>query len=96
MRIVAAIVFPVGAIPLVLLLRRRKALKRSGWLAVLLFASLVGVSIGLAEDLGVLNVIEGGGHDLAFLRLEPDRLEGALAQVDAPYAGYVCCHGVSL
>jgi len=57
MRIVAAIVFPVGAIPLVLLLRRRKALKLSGWLAVLLFASLVGVSIGCGSN-GFKN--EGG------------------------------------
>ncbi len=46
MRIVAAIVFPVGAIPLILLLRRRKALKLSGWLAVLFLASLVGLGIG--------------------------------------------------
>jgi hypothetical protein len=48
--VVAAIVFPIGAIPLVLLVRRRKALKLSGWLAVALFASLVGLSIGCGSS----------------------------------------------
>ena len=50
LRVVAAIVFPIGAIPLVLLVRRRKALKLSGWLAVALFASLVGLSIGCGSS----------------------------------------------
>jgi amino acid permease len=50
LRIVAAIVFPIGAIPLVLLLRRRRALKATGWLAVLLFASIVGLSIGCGSS----------------------------------------------
>jgi hypothetical protein len=50
MRVVTAIVFPIGAIPLVLLFRRRKALKLSGWLAVVLFASLVGLSIGCGSS----------------------------------------------
>ncbi len=50
LQIVAAVVFPVGAIPLVFLFRRRRALKLSGWLAVLLFASLVGLSIGCGSS----------------------------------------------
>ncbi|HTZ90217.1 MAG TPA: hypothetical protein VMA71_07745 [Alloacidobacterium sp.] len=45
-QIVAAIVFPIGAIPLVLLARRRKSLKLTGWLAVLFIASIVGLGIG--------------------------------------------------
>ncbi len=49
-RVVAAIVFPVGAIPLVLLLRRRKALNLSGWLAVLFFASMIGLGIGCGSS----------------------------------------------
>jgi hypothetical protein len=50
MRVVAAIVFPIGAIPLVLLFRRRKVLRVSGWFAVLLFASIVGMSIGCGSS----------------------------------------------
>ncbi|HYK35039.1 hypothetical protein [Alloacidobacterium sp.] len=50
LHIIAAVVFPIGAIPLVLLLRRRRALKLSGWLAVLFFASLVGASIGCGSN----------------------------------------------
>ena len=50
LRIVAAVVFPVGAIPLVLLLRRRRALKLSGWLAVMFLASLVGLGIGCGSN----------------------------------------------
>jgi hypothetical protein len=50
LQIFAAIVFPVGAIPLVLLLRRRKTLRRSGWLAVLFLASLVGLGIGCGSS----------------------------------------------
>ena len=50
MRIVAAIVFPVGAIPLILLLRRRKALRLSGWLAVIFLASLVGLGVGCGSS----------------------------------------------
>jgi len=57
LHIVAAIVFPIGAIPLVVLLRRRKALKLSGWLAVLFFVPLVGLSIGCGSS-GFKN--EGG------------------------------------
>jgi hypothetical protein len=49
-QVVAAIVFPLGAIPLVVLLRRRKALKLSGWLAVIFFASLVGLSVGCGSS----------------------------------------------
>jgi hypothetical protein len=50
LRVVAAIIFPIGAIPLVLLFRRRKALKLGGWIAVLFFASLVGTSIGCGSS----------------------------------------------
>ena len=50
LQVVAAIVFPLGAIPLFLLARRRKALKLSGWLAVVFFASLVGMSIGCGSS----------------------------------------------
>jgi uncharacterized repeat protein (TIGR01451 family) len=50
MQVVAAIVFPIGAIPLVLLLRRRKALKLSGWLAVLFLVALVGLGIGCGSS----------------------------------------------
>jgi uncharacterized repeat protein (TIGR01451 family) len=46
LHVIAAIVFPLGAIPLVVLIRRRKALKLSSWLAVVLFASMVGLSVG--------------------------------------------------
>src|SRR5262249_33309772 len=56
----------------------------------------VGVRVGLAEDLRVLDIIEGGGGGLAVLHFEPDCLEGTLAQVDAPHTGYVRCHGVTL
>src|SRR5205085_1036578 len=44
---------------------------------------LVGVGVGLAEDLGVLDVIEGGGLEFAVDLLKADGLEGALPQVDA-------------
>ncbi len=50
LQIVTAIVFPIGAIPLVLLARRRKALKLSGWIAVLLIASFAGMSLGCGSS----------------------------------------------
>jgi hypothetical protein len=56
LRIVSAIVFPLGAIPLVILYRRRKALKLSGWLAVILLISAVGVSIGCGSGANFKNL----------------------------------------
>src|SRR5262249_23706484 len=53
---------------------------------------LVGVGVGLAEDLGILDVVEGGGDDLAVDLLQSDRLEGTLPQVDAPDTGCWLCH----
>lgn len=50
LQIVTAIVFPIGAIPLVLFARRRKALKLSGWIAVLLIASFAGMSLGCGSS----------------------------------------------
>ena len=52
-----------------------------------LAGQLVGVGVGLAEDLGMLDVVEGGGGDLAVDDFEADGLEGALAEIDAPDAG---------
>jgi hypothetical protein len=50
MRIITAIVFPIGAVPLVLLARRRKSLKLSGWLAVILLVSIAGLSLGCGSS----------------------------------------------
>lgn len=50
LRMVSAIVFPLGAIPLVILYRRREALKLSGWLAIVLLISVVGVNIGCGSS----------------------------------------------
>jgi hypothetical protein len=49
-KIMAAMAFPISAVPLILLFRRRKALKFSGWLAVVFFASLVGLSVGCGSS----------------------------------------------
>lgn len=49
-QVVAAMAFPISAIPLILSFRRRKALKLSGWLAVVFFASLVGLSVGCGSS----------------------------------------------
>lgn len=45
-QILAAVVFPLGAIPLVLVLRRRKALKGYGWIAVMILAIVAATGIG--------------------------------------------------
>ena len=50
LQIFAAVVFPLSVIPLVVLVRRRKALKLSGWLAVALFISLAGVALGCGSS----------------------------------------------
>ncbi len=52
-----------------------------------LAGQLVGVGVGLAEDLGMLDVVEGGGGDFAVDQFQADGLEGALAEIDAPDAG---------
>ena len=57
---------------------------------------LFGLGVGLAEDLGVLDVIEGGGGDLAVDLLEAEGFEAALAEVDAPDAGLWLGHGTYL
>ena len=57
-----------------------------------LAGQLVGVGVGLAEDLGMLDVVEGGGDELSVDFLEADRLEAALAEVDAPNAGWLHWH----
>ncbi len=44
----------------------------------------VRLGIGLAEDLGILDVIEMRGDKLAFDVLQAEGLEGTLADVDAP------------
>src|SRR5208282_4756124 len=54
---------------------------------------LVGVGIGLAEDLGVLDVIEGGSGNLAADVFQTNGFESALPQVNAPNAGR--CYGHS-
>jgi hypothetical protein len=41
----------------------------------------------LREDLGVLDVVEGGGGDDAVDLFEPESFEGTLTDVDAPDAG---------
>ncbi len=46
----------------------------------------VRVGVGLGEDLGVLDVVERGGGGLPVDQFEAQRLEGALADVDAPNA----------
>src|SRR5262249_45062559 len=46
---------------------------------------LVRVCVGLAEDLRVLDVVEGGRGDGPFDDLKTQRLQGALADVDAPH-----------
>src|SRR5262249_20339538 len=51
---------------------------------------LVGVGVGLAEDLGVLDVVEGGGRDLAVDQFHAQSLEGTLTDVNAPNAWLVC------
>src|SRR5262249_10145851 len=54
---------------------------------------LVGVGIRLAEDLGVFDVVEMRGRDLAVHQFQTQRLEGTLAQVDAPDAWILLgCH----
>src|SRR5579871_939312 len=55
---------------------------------------LIGVGIGLAEDFGMFDVIEGGGDDFAVNFLQADRLQAALAQVDAPNADRLRWHDV--
>ena len=57
-----------------------------------LAGELIGVRVGLAEDLGMLDEIEGGGGDHALILGEADGLEAALAQVDAPHADGLLCH----
>ena len=57
-----------------------------------LAGQLIGVGVGLAEDLGMLDVVEGGGDDLAVDFLEADGLEGALAEIDAPNADWLNWH----
>jgi len=57
---------------------------------------LVGVGIGLAEDLGVFDVVEGRGRERTFVVLEAERLEGTLAEVDAPHTGCLDCHTFDL
>jgi uncharacterized repeat protein (TIGR01451 family) len=50
LRTTMAVIFPIGAIPLVLLARRRKLLKLSGWLAVILLLSIAGAGIGCGSS----------------------------------------------
>src|SRR5205085_1138607 len=57
-----------------------------------LAAELVGVGVGLAEDLGVLDEVEGGGGHLPVLLDEADGLQAALPQVDAPNPRGLLCH----
>ena len=42
------------------------------------------VGIGLAQDLGMLDVFERGGDDLAFLHFDANGFQGTLPQIDAP------------
>src|SRR5579884_1185001 len=55
---------------------------------------LIGVRVGLAEDFRMFHVIESGGDELSVNFLEADRLEAALAQVNAPNADRLNCHNV--
>ncbi len=52
-----------------------------------LAGQLVGVGVGLAEDFGMLDVIEGGGDELSVDHFKADGLEAALPEIDAPDAG---------
>jgi len=54
---------------------------------------LIRVGVRLAQDLGVLDVVERRGDRLAIAELHSQRLKGALAEIDPPNAGCVCgCH----
>jgi hypothetical protein len=52
----------------------------------------LGVGVGLGENLRMLDIVEGGGGRLAVDHLQAHRLQGALADVDAPIPG-LNCHG---
>ena len=53
---------------------------------------LVGIGVGLGEDFGVFDVVEGGGRQVAVDVLQAQSLDAALANVDAPDAGGRCRH----
>ena len=60
-----------------------------------LAGQLVGVGVGLAEDFGMFDIVEGGGDELSINFLEADGLQAALAEVDAPDAVLGSSHSLS-
>src|SRR5262249_9399072 len=52
-----------------------------------LAGQLVGVGVRLTQNLGMLNVVEGGGRDLAVDIFHAEGLQGTLAEIDPPHTG---------
>ena len=55
-----------------------------------LAGELVGVGVGLGEDLGVLDEVEGGGRDDVVDQFQPEGFDGTLAYVNPPDAVLHC------